>query len=90
MRATITPDGDLIVSPGNDTESFALRMWSELHAQGRASVIVQHRQPEVGAAMEFLLSADGNLTAGELRQQVRERFGPDVDAELARRFGKHT
>lgn len=40
-------------------------------------------------AIDYMMTADGNLTVGELRQQVREKFGADVDAALAEQFGKH-
>lgn len=41
-------------------------------------------------AIDWMLTADGSLTVGELRQQVRDKFGAEVDAELARLFGRHT
>lgn len=52
----------------------------------------EHRMEEsVNEAIIWLIAdANGDLTAGELRQQVIERFGVKVDAELARRFGRHT
>lgn len=45
-------------------------------------------ESSVNAAINWLIAdANSDLTAGELRQQVIERFGAKVDAELARRFG---
>lgn len=40
----------------------------------------------VAEAIDFFFSAPSDLPAGELRQQIIERFGAEVDAELRRRF----
>lgn len=89
MKVEITPDGDLVIEPENNLEAFALRTWSKLHHEHRASFIVKYnRRDRLDDALDYMLNANENDTAGDLRCQIVERFGADIDEELQRRFNQ--
>ncbi len=71
-----THDGGCVGQP----QTCVLCWLEEMLREYRIEVTTQY-------AIDYLLTDDGSLTAGELRQQVRRKFGADVDDELRRRYG---
>lgn len=58
----------------------------EQFAAGAAAAYPEFDEMQIRLALDFLLSADGNMPVGELRRRFVERFGEELDAEIQRRF----
>lgn len=55
-------------------------------AAGAEAAYPEFGEMQIRLALDFLLSADGNLSVGELRRRFVDRFGEELDAEIQRRF----